>query len=304
MIDFSSNPLFLAPLAGLSDFPFRGIVKSCGCDVTISEMISANALIYQNEKTLNMLKKNPVESPYIVQLEGGDEEIIKQAVEILNDIEGIDGIDINCGCPVPKVIKQNAGSALLKNPEKIYKILEIIKKTSNKKYTSAKLRLGFDSVILPDIAKNLENSGADFISVHVRTKVGGFSAKPDYEILSKIKDDLKIPIIANGGINENNYKEAKRLSRADGLMIGMGAIGKPWIFSQIKTNKEPSNKEKKDIILIHFDKMLEYYGERGSNLFKKHLHEYSKGYEGASEFRSLINHSDSKQMKDLIKQFF
>ena len=150
LIDFSKKPLFLAPLAGFSDLPLRSVVKQFGCDVTVSEMISANALVYEGSKTLEMLKKSPLETPYIVQIAGSDADVIKKAVEILNGIEGIDGIDLNCGCPVPKVVKQSAGSALLKDISNLKRIVETIKKTSNKQMTSVKLRLGFDEKI-PEI---------------------------------------------------------------------------------------------------------------------------------------------------------
>jgi len=140
MIDFNSKPLFLAPLAGFSDLPLRSVVKQFGCDVTISEMISANALVFEGgNKTLDMLKKSPFEKPFIVQIAGSNNDIIKKAVNILNQIDGIDGIDLNCGCPVPKVVKQSSGSALLKDLDNLKLIIETIKKTSNKKFGKKKI---------------------------------------------------------------------------------------------------------------------------------------------------------------------
>lgn len=305
MIDFSHQPLFLAPLAGLSDKPFRQIVKELGCDVTISEMLSANALIYESEKTLKMAQRSESESPYIVQIEGANDEIIRRAVEVLNSLEYIDGIDLNCGCPVPKVIKQGAGSALLKEPKLLCKLVEIIKKTSNKKYTSVKLRLGFSEKNLPNFARDIQNAGADFLCIHARTRAGGFSATPDYELLGEIKSRLSIPLIANGGISEDNFAQILTKTHANGLMIGTGAIGKPWIFSLIKSGKGVSNDERKNIVLKHFRLMLEHYGNHGVSLFRKHLHEYSKGIIGSSEFRREINEiKEPEIISRKINEFF
>ncbi|MDV2490489.1 MULTISPECIES: tRNA dihydrouridine synthase [Campylobacter] len=305
MIDFSSKPLFLAPLAGFSDLPLRGIVKKFGCDVTVSEMISSNALVYENNKTVSMIEKNPLETPYIVQLAGNGSEIIKQAVQILNDIEGIDGIDLNCGCPVPKVVKQNSGSALLNDIKTLCEIVETIKKTSNKHYTSVKIRLGFNSKTAHNIAKDIENAGADFICVHGRTRAGGYSAKVDYEAIGLVKQSVSIPVIANGDINAKNADEILRLTNCDGVMIGRASIGNPWIFYEIKHKKPVDKNIKKQIVLEHFNEMLNYYGEHGIGIFRKHLHEYSKGIDGASSFRNDINHiSDPDDMLKILRSFF
>lgn len=303
MIDFSRLPLFLAPLAGLSDAPFRTIAKEQGCDVTISEMISANALIFESEKTFKMIEKSA--SPYIVQIEGAQTSVIKRAVEVLNSIPNIDGIDLNCGCPVPKVIKQGAGSALLKEPKKLCELVETIKKTSNKASVSVKLRLGFDEKNLKNFIKDIENAGADFVCIHARTRSGGFSATPDYEMLALIKSLIGIPVVANGGINERNFSRVLEISNAQGLMIGTGAIGKPWIFGLIKGRAAPSNEQKKSLIKRHLNLTLEHYGEHGVSLFRKHLHEYSKNIVGASEFRQKINRIQApKQVFSAIDEFF
>lgn len=304
MINFNQQPLFLAPLAGLSDPPFRSLIKRHGCDVTISEMISANALIYENAKTLKMLEKSPLESPYIVQLEASDESVLARAVAVLNEINGISGIDLNCGCPVPKVIKQGAGSALLKEPKKLCKLIETIKKTSTKSYTSAKLRLGFDSVVLPSFVRDIQNAGADYICVHARTRSGGFSTPPLFEILGELKTLSNIPIIANGSIDEKNYKEILNISGANGVMIGRASIGSPWIFNILKGQNPPNAQQKKQIIKEHFELVCKHYGEFGASIFRKHLHEYSKNMRGASEFRTAVNSANNEQMKNLIQEFF
>ena len=302
---FENYPLFLAPLAGFSDPPLRGVVKQFGCDATVSEMISSNALVFGGEKTLKMLEKNELESPFFVQIAGSDEEVIKKAVLILNEYDGIDGIDLNCGCPVPKVIKQNAGSALLLNLDKLSRLIEIIKKHSNKKFTSAKVRLGFDEKIPELVAKAVEDAGADFIAMHGRTRKGGYSAKVDYDAIAAAKRAINIPLIANGDINSQNAKQILELTNANALMIGRASIGKPWVFHEIKTGKSVEAEVKKQIILCHFDEMIKYYGDHGTAIFRKHLHEYSKGYENAASFREEINHVNLIQtMRDKISQFF
>lgn len=305
MIDFSSNPLFLAPMADITDKAFRYVCKVFGADVSVCEMISSNALVFENDKTLKMLEKNELETPYIVQLSGSDANVMKKAVMILNDFDGIDGIDLNAGCPVSKVIKQHSGSALLDNLELLKELLYTIKTYSNKKTTSVKVRLGFINKTLLDTIKTVDDI-VDFIAIHGRTRAQMY--KPDivdYELIAKAKNICKVPIIANGDINDINYQNIKFITKADGLMIGRGAIGKPWIFRQIKTGKTINDKEKLEAILLHFDKMCELYGDYACVRARKHLHEYSKGLDGASEFRNTINRTDNNcQARALIKDFF
>ena len=306
-IDFSKSPLFLAPLAGYTDLPFRKVVKKFGADVTVSEMISANGLIHNSKKSLKMISKHQSESPYIVQIAGSDESVIKEAVLILNDVEGIDGIDLNCGCPVPKVVGQNAGSALLKDLPLMQKLIETIKKYSNKEYTSVKARLGFVEKIPVEIAKAAQEAGADFITFHGRTRAGGYKAKVDYEAIKIAKEAVDIPVIANGDITDiQKYRYVLDYTGCDGAMIGRGAIGKPWIFYQIKQNAFEIDKDKKlEIILEHFDSIVDFYGNRGVFIFRKHLHTYSKGENNAASFRDKVNKiEDPKEMRKAIEEFF
>lgn len=306
MIDFSAKPLFLAPLAGFSDLPLRGVVKRFGCDVTVSEMISANALVFESgAKTLEMIKKSPGETPFIVQIAGSNANVIARAVEILNRFEGIDGIDLNCGCPVPKVVRQNAGSALLKDASNLARIVETIKKTSNKKSLSVKMRLGFNEKIPEILALAAQNAGADYIAVHGRTRAGGYSAQVDYEAIARAKAAVKIPVVANGDIDAQNAGRILAITGCDALMIGRASIGKPWIFREIKDGKSVSGELKREIILAHFDAMIEHYGERGAAIFRKHLHRYSKGLDGAATFRDEINHArETSAMRRKTAEFF
>ncbi len=307
MLDFNQGIYVLAPLAGYTDLPFRSLVKKFGADLTISEMISANALVYNSKKTFEMLKKSPLESPYIVQIAGYDTEVIKKAVEILNGIDGIDGIDLNCGCPVPKVVSQNAGSALLQDLSQIQRVIEAIKKNSNKRYVSAKVRLGFNEKIPDKIALACENAGVDFISIHGRTRAGRYKAKVDYEAIACAKRAVNIPIIANGDITDlQKANEVKNITGCKSLMIGRGAIGNPWIFYQLKNNLTSVSKEKiKEIVLEHYDNMLGFYGVKGAFIFRKHLHTYSKGLPDAAAFRDKVNRiEDVEVMRKAIEEFF
>lgn len=302
------RPLYvLAPLAGFTDLPFRSVVKHFGADLTVSEMISSNALAHSSKKTEHMLIKNENEDPYSVQIAGASIDVVKEAVSVLNDIEGIDIIDLNCGCPVPKVVGHGSGSSLLLNLPLMSNIIKTIKNTSNKSMTSVKMRLGFEEKNHVEIAKTIEDSGADFIAVHGRTRVGRFKAEVDYQAIKEIKQAVGIPVIANGDID--SFEKANQVldyTGADGVMIGRGAVGSPWIFHQLQTgSKEIDRTIKHNIILEHFDKMIEFYGPHGVSLFRKHTHAYSKGYDGASLLRDRVNRiTDISEYRDVLDEFF
>ncbi|HEF3531616.1 TPA: tRNA-dihydrouridine synthase [Campylobacter upsaliensis] len=305
MIDFKTNPLFLAPMAGFTDPPFRSVVKQFGADVTISEMISSNALVYESQKSLKMLEKTPFETPYIVQIAGGDEDILKKAVLILNELDFIDGIDFNCGCPVNKVVKQCAGSALLENLDLFKRLVGVIKTHNKKQFTSVKFRLGFNDKYPEKMAKICEELGVDFISIHGRTRKQLYSGSADYNSIAKAKKSVKIPVIANGDINAQNAKEVLKITACEGLMIGRASVGNPWIFYEIKEGKSVNEALKKRIILTHFEEMIKHYKAMGVSIFRKHLHEYSKGYKDASAFRDMINRiDDANLMRTKIEEFF
>lgn len=306
-ISFDKPAYILAPLAGFTDLPFRSVVKKFGADLTVSEMISSNALAHGSEKTLHMLKKSPLEEPYSVQISANDPDMAKRAVEILNEKEGIDIIDLNCGCPVPKVFGHGSGSALLDDLPRLKAILRAIKETSNKSMTSAKIRLGVNEKNHVNIARSIEETGVDFIAVHGRTRAGKYKAPVDYDAIKEIKEAISIPVIANGDID--SYEKAKWVlehTGADGVMIGRGAVGAPWIFHQLKEGQSDIDMAlKHEIILEHFDKMIEFYSEHGVAMFRKHTHTYSKGYKGASALRDDVNRiSDIKEYRDIIDSFF
>ena len=307
-IDFSTPLYVLAPLAGFTDLPFRSVVKKFGVDLTVSEMISSNALIHNSKKTFKMLEKSDSEDPYSIQIAGSDQAVIQRAVEILNEQEGVSCIDLNCGCPAPKIVNNLQGSSLLLDLPKMAETIRTIKKHSTKEYTSVKMRLGFNEKNHIEQAKLCEDNGADFIAVHGRTRAGRYKAAVDYDAIREIKKAVSIPVIANGDIDSpEKAKWVLDYTGADGIMIGRAAVGKPWIFKQIKEGIDEVTPELiTEVVLEHYDQMISYYEQFGAVMFRKNLHSYSKaGYQGASVFRNEINRiTDVVEMREVIETFF
>ena len=307
-LDFSQPLYVLAPLAGFTDLPFRSVVKKFGVDLTVSEMISSNALVHNSKKTHRMLEKSPIENPYAIQIAGSDLDVIKRAVEILNQREDVTTIDLNCGCPAPKIVNNLQGSSLLTDLPQMAKVIETIKKYSNKEYTSVKFRLGFNEKNHKEIARLCEESGADYIAVHGRTRAGRYKAAVDYDAIAEVKQAVSIPVLANGDIDSPaKVKWVLEHTGANGVMIGRAAVGKPWIFKQIREGMdEPTPELIKEVVLEHYDQMIAHYDKYGAIVFRKNLHSYSKaGYKGASAFRNEVNHiEDPKEMREIIEAFF
>ncbi len=307
LLKSSESLFFLAPLAGYTDLPFRSVVKKFGCDLTFSEMINVNAIAYDNEKTKKMMIKSPLENPYFIQIAANNIEKTIQAVEIINENNDIDGIDINLGCPVQKARKSGYGGVLLKdeNKDKLKEIVNTIIKTS-KKPVSAKIRLGFEKKVAVERAKLLQDLGIEFLTVHGRTVKQMYKGQANYEEIKKVVKALDIPVIANGDITD--YEKAKQVldfTGAKGVAIGRGAIGKPWIFLEMKQNGVITPEQKKEVLLEHFNQMINWYGEYGAILFRKHLHQYSKGIAKASEFRNKINEeTNPDKIRKFIEEYF
>ena len=312
-ITLKSNVL-LAPMSGVTDLPFRRLVKKFGASLLISEMIASRAMIMQTESSMQKCKKDESNGLTSVQLAGCDPEVMAEAAK-LNESLGADVIDINFGCPVKKVVNGFAGSALMKDEALATKIMESVVKAVKIPVTM-KMRMGWDSHNLnaPTLGKKAEDVGIKMLTIHGRTRCQMYNGSANWEFIKNVKESVTIPVIANGDIKTSqDAKKAIELSGADGVMIGRGCYGKPWIIEQITRElkddykfEEPNNQKKKEIILDHFQDMLDHYGERVAiNLSKKHLGWYSNGMSGSATYRSNINKSTKKEeILELIEKFY
>lgn len=306
-LEFKNN-IFLAPMAGVTDMPFREICKEMGSELVYSEMISAKALTEKNKNTYDMLKVSQEESPIAVQLFGSDPLVMAECCELFNDNPDVCILDINMGCPAPKIVKNGEGSSLMKNPELAVKIIKEMKKESKKPVT-AKIRKGFDSknINAVEFAKMLEQAGIDAIAVHGRTREQMYEGKADWDVIGKVKKAVSVPVIGNGDVvDAESAKHLFEVTNCDAIMIGRGAMGNPWIFREIRdglSDKEivyPDFNEKIDVCIKHYEKAIKYNGEaKAVREMRKHIGWYLKCFKDNKKIKDKIN--SEKSSSNVIK---
>jgi len=305
--------LILAPMAGITDLSFRRIAKGLGADLVTSEMVSGEGIVRKSGSTRLLLNSHPEEKPLAIQLFGSDPSVMSEAARIVAS-EGADIIDLNMGCPVPKVLRQGAGAQLIRQPEKVAQIVEAVRRVVNIPVT-VKTRSGWSKsqINILEVARAAEDGGADAITIHPRTAKQGFSGKADWSLIGKVKQAVSIPVIGNGDVTRpEQVEEMKQLTGCNGVMIGRGAMGNPWIFKQAKqlargeAVSDPSVRERFEVMGRHLDLYKESLsGRQRLAGIRSRLMWYSKGLRGSAGLRAALNGCrDIETMIKVCEDFF
>ena len=307
-------PIFLAPMAGVTDTAYRIIAHDMGCELVYSEMVSTSGINYHNQHTLAMLKTECTERPLAMQLFGHDPESVAKAATYVESLGVTDIIDFNMGCPAPKIVKNGEGAALMREPKRAEAILRALKKAVSIPVT-VKMRKGWDagSINVVDMSKRAEDAGVDAIAVHGRTREEYYRGQADWEAIAKVKAAINIPVIANGDVRTTkDLAKILAVTKADAVMIGRGAQGNPWIFRQLRefflTGKElppPTLAERAEIIKRHLNMLIAYKGAYiGAREMRKHATWYTRGLAHSAELRQAFNRAETyEDFENIIENY-